>query len=140
MLSGNVYYHKINTATTNGDVNGVPSTRSVYQPSATRRAALTAAGYSGFPTSGASASNTPFPYWRCIANALLADEPNENYTGLINRTRTDQQENFGLSGPAQPFGHVRWPQNLSASPAPPTTATCASSRAASTATSTPTAA
>lgn len=111
MLSGNVYYRKINTATTNGDVNEGALDQSIYQPGAAERAALTAAGYSGFPTSGANASNTPFPMWRCIANALLADEPNEKCSGLINRTRTDQ-ENFGLSGQLSHSGMLDGRKNL----------------------------
>lgn len=93
-LSGNVYYRRINTHTYNGDVNDESFTESVYQPSAAERTALTDAGYSGFPTSGANAANTPFPKWRCIANVLLNDEPNEKCNGLINRTSTRQQ-NYG---------------------------------------------
>ena len=41
--------------------------------------------------------NTPFPYWRCIANVLLNDEPAEKCNGQINRTRT-LQDNAGGSG------------------------------------------
>ena len=37
--------------------------------------ALTAAGYTGFPASGANAANTPFPKWRCIAEALVSWRP-----------------------------------------------------------------
>lgn len=99
LLSGNVYYRKINTSTYNGDINEGALDQSVYQPSASERATLAAAGYSGVPVSGANASNTPFPSWRCIANALTNEEPNEKCTGLINRTRSDQ-ENLGLSGQA----------------------------------------
>ena len=72
-LSGNAYYRKIRTATLNGDINDDSLDQSVYQPGAAERAALAAAGYSGYPTSGASAANTPFPSWRCIANVLLDD-------------------------------------------------------------------
>ena len=32
-------------------------------------------------------ANTPFPFWRCIGNVLLNDEPAEKCNGLINRTR-----------------------------------------------------
>lgn len=95
-LSASAYYRRISTRTRNGDVNDASFEESVYQPSAGERAALAAAGYSGFPVSGATAANTPFPTWRCIANALLNDEPNETCTGLINRTETRQQ-NYGLA-------------------------------------------
>lgn len=96
-FSGNAYWRKIKTTTFNGDINEESLEENVYQPSAAERAALTAAGYTGFPTSGENASNTPFPFWRCIANALLNDEPNEKCNGLINRTATDQRD-AGLSG------------------------------------------
>jgi outer membrane receptor protein involved in Fe transport len=95
LLSGNAYYRKIQTRTENGDLNDDSIGESVYQPSAAERAALTAAGYSGFPTSGATAANTPFPKWRCIANALLNSEPNEKCDGIDTRTRT-AQENYGV--------------------------------------------
>ena len=35
--------------------------------------------------------------WRCIANVLLNDEPNEKCNGLLNRTNTSQR-NYGLAG------------------------------------------
>jgi len=97
LLSGNVYFRKIRTSTYNGDLNDDSLDQSVYQPSAAERAALTAAGYTGFPAAGANASNTPFPFWRCIANVLLNDEPAEKCNGLINRTKTEQ-ENYGFTG------------------------------------------
>ena len=81
----------------NGDINENSLDQSVYQPSAADQQALTAAGYTGFPTSGANASNTPFPYWRCIAQALQRDEPAEKCNGLINTADTDQH-NYGGAG------------------------------------------
>ena len=104
-LSGNVYYRRIATQTLNGDANDDSLGESVYQPNAAERAALAAAGYSGFPTSGASAVNTPFPKWRCIADALLDTEPNEKCDGLLNRSAT-QQHNFGLA--VQLAAETRW--------------------------------
>jgi outer membrane receptor protein involved in Fe transport len=96
-LSGNVYYRDIQTNTLNGDINEDSLDQAIYQPGAAEQAALAAAGYTGFPTSGASAANTPFPSWRCIGNVLLNDEPAEKCNGLINRTRTGQH-NAGGSG------------------------------------------
>jgi outer membrane receptor protein involved in Fe transport len=96
-LSGNIYYRDIRTRTYNGDVNDEALTESVYQPGAAERAALARAGYTGFPTAGATAANTPFPKWRCIANALLNAEPNEKCNGLINQTET-RQRNYGVTG------------------------------------------
>ncbi len=97
VFAGNVYYRYIRTRSLNGDLNDDSLNQSVYQPSAAERAALTAAGYSGFPTSGATAANTPFPKWRCIGQALLLDEPAEKCNGLITRS-TSLQHNFGVSG------------------------------------------
>src|SRR4029079_6447982 len=65
-VSGNVYYRDIRTNTLNGDINEESLDQSIYQPGAAERAALAAAGYTGFPVSGADSSNTPFPFWRCI--------------------------------------------------------------------------
>ena len=95
-LSGNAWYRNIQSATFNGDVNEGALGQNPYQPSAVERAALAAAGYSGFPASGETQANTPFPSWRCIANALLNDEPNEKCNGLINRTALSQH-NAGIA-------------------------------------------
>ena len=96
-LTGNAYYRHIRTSTFNGDINEDSLDQSVYQPSAAERAALAAAGYTGFPASGATAANTPFPSWRCIGNVLLNDEPAEKCNGLLNRSET-AQHNYGVSG------------------------------------------
>lgn len=89
-LSGNVYQRYIRTTTLNGDLNDDSLDQSLYQPNAAERAALAAAGYTGFPTSGESPANTPFPKWRCIAQVLLRDEPGEKCNGLVNRANTGQ--------------------------------------------------
>ena len=97
LFSGNVYYRRINSATLNGDINDAALNQALHQPSADDQDALAAAGYSSFPTSGANAANTPFPFWRCIAQGLQIDAPAEKCNGLINRTQTAQL-NYGLSG------------------------------------------
>ncbi|GFE81965.1 TonB-dependent receptor [Steroidobacter agaridevorans] len=91
-LSGNAHYRSIQTHTLNGDLNDDSLGESLYQPSADEREALEEAGYTGFPTSGETQANTPFPFWRCVANALTNEEPNEKCNGLINRTRTKQHD------------------------------------------------
>jgi outer membrane receptor protein involved in Fe transport len=96
-FSGNAYWRDLTTRTLNGDINEDSLGENVYQPNATEQAALLAAGYTGFPTSGENEANTPFPSWRCIANILLDTEPNEKCNGLDNRTRTQQSE-AGVSG------------------------------------------
>ena len=99
LLAGNAYYRTMRTSTLNGDVNEGSLDQSVYQLSAADRAALQTAGYTGYPTqaSGLNKTNTPFPMWRCIAQALQNDEPGEKCTGLLNRTSTTQS-NYGVSG------------------------------------------
>ena len=96
-FSANAYYRNIHTDTFNGDINEDSLDQSIYQPGAAEQAALAAAGYTGFPTSGANASNTPFPFWRCIGNVLLNDEPAEKCNGLLNRSETSQN-NGGAFG------------------------------------------
>ena len=103
--SGNAYYRYIRTETVNGDLNDDSLDQSVYQLSAADIRALTAAGYTGFPITGSNASNTPFPKWRCIAQALQRDEPGEECNGLLNGTSTEQQ-NYGLSGQVTWLGSI----------------------------------
>jgi outer membrane receptor protein involved in Fe transport len=95
-LSGNAWYRNVRTATNNGDVNEAALGGDPYQPTAAERAALAAAGYSGFPSSGEDQSNTPFPRWRCIATALLGSAPDETCDGLIGRTALSQH-NAGVA-------------------------------------------
>ncbi|PZU09767.1 TonB-dependent receptor [Sphingomonas sp.] len=96
-FNGNVFWRHIRTRSFNGDVNDDALGENVYQPSAAERTALTQAGYTGFPTSGETQANTPFPKWRCIANILLNSEPNEKCNGLANRAATTQRE-WGATG------------------------------------------
>jgi outer membrane receptor protein involved in Fe transport len=95
--SGNVYYRYVRADTFNTDFNSDSLDESVYQPNAVEQAALTAAGYTGFPVSGANASNTPFPKWRCIAQVLLRDQPAEKCNGFLTRSWT-RQHSFGTAG------------------------------------------
>jgi outer membrane receptor protein involved in Fe transport len=96
-ISLNAYFRNIRTDTLNGDINERSLDQAVYQPSAADIRALTAGGYTGFPTSGATAATMLFPFWRCLAQALQRDEPGEKCDGLLNRTNTTQ-DNYGLSG------------------------------------------
>lgn len=96
-FQGNAYYRDIRTRTLNGDINEESLEQSLYQPGADERAALAAAGYGTIPASGLDATNTPFPFLRCVGNVLLNDEPAETCNGLLNRSRTSQH-NGGVSG------------------------------------------
>lgn len=91
-LSANAFYRDIRTRTVNGDINEASLGENPYQPNTAERAALAAAGYTGVPVSGETQANTAFPRWRCIANVLLNDEPNEKCNGLLNRTANRQRE------------------------------------------------
>jgi outer membrane receptor protein involved in Fe transport len=110
LLTSNMYYRHIHTETVSGDVNEGSLDQSVYQPTAAEQIALSNAGYSGFPTTGENSSNTPFPFWRCIANVLLQDEPGEKCNGLTNRSNS-LQENVGLSGQLTAFGAIHSNKN-----------------------------
>lgn len=91
-FSGNAFWRRIRTATYNGDINDEALGQSLYQPDDAEIAALTAAGYNNLPLAGENQDNTPLPQWRCIANVLLNEEPNEKCNGLVNRSATDQDE------------------------------------------------
>jgi len=95
-FSGNAYFRYIRADTTNGDINDDSFDQSLYNLSAGDIAALNAAGYKGFPTTGNSTTE-PYPFWRCIAQGLEKDEPAEKCTGLITNT-FNRQNNYGLSG------------------------------------------
>jgi outer membrane receptor protein involved in Fe transport len=95
--TGVAYWRRVKTKTFNGDINEESLGEAVYQPSVAERAALAAAGYTGFPSVGETAANTPFPSWRCVANILLNSEPGEKCNGLMNRTAL-RQTSRGLSG------------------------------------------
>ena len=96
-FSGNAYFRYIRADTVNPNLNTNSLDESVYQPTASEQEALAAAGYSGFLSSGASAANTPFPSWRCIAEALQRTEPIEKCNGFIVSSSV-KQHNYGISG------------------------------------------
>ena len=97
-FSGNAYFRYIRADTTNGDINSQSFDESLYDLSAVDIQALTAAGYTGFPTTG-NAATEPFPYWLCIAQGLEKGAPVEACTGIVTATFI-KQHNYGLSGQA----------------------------------------
>jgi outer membrane receptor protein involved in Fe transport len=97
-LSGAAYFRYVRADTTNGDLNDDSFTESLYNLSAADIAALTKAGYTGFPLTGNSTTE-PFPFWRCIAQALEFSEPSEKCTGVFTRT-FDKQHSWGTSAQA----------------------------------------
>jgi outer membrane receptor protein involved in Fe transport len=96
-LTGNAYFRYIRADTVNGNLNTGSLDQQIYQPNAADQAALKAAGYTGYPVGGATSANTPYPKWRCIAQALLRDEPAEKCNGLTNHS-LEAQNNYGFAG------------------------------------------
>lgn len=96
-LSGNAYYRYIRANTFNGDLNDDSFDQSLYNLNAAERNILAANGYTGYPTGSSNATQQPFPYWRCIAQGLLKDEPSEKCTGIDTYTQNKQRA-YGLSG------------------------------------------
>ncbi|HEX3744227.1 MAG TPA: TonB-dependent receptor [Bryobacteraceae bacterium] len=96
-FSGNGWYRHIRSNGINANLNTDSFDESVYQPNAREQSTLTAAGYSGFPTSGATAANTPFPKWRCLAEALIDGDADERCNGLVVYS-TEIQNDYGFSG------------------------------------------
>lgn len=96
-FSGNAWFRNIRTEGVNPNFNTDALGNQILQPNAAEQSALSAAGYTGFPTSGANASNTPFPKWRCIANALDQNDPDERCDGIIIYSK-EVQNDYGASG------------------------------------------
>jgi outer membrane receptor protein involved in Fe transport len=98
-FSGNAWFRNIRTeaidANYNTDVIG--SGADIYQPTPQEQAVLSAAGYTGFPTSGANITNTPFPMWPCIAEALQLGNPDGTCDG-VNIYSKEVQNEHGFSG------------------------------------------
>lgn len=96
-FAGNVWFRNIRTEEINPNFNTDVLGNNIYQPNAAEQAVLTAAGYSGFPTSGATAANTPFPKWRCIANALEQNDPDERCDAVTIYSK-EVENDYGFSG------------------------------------------
>ncbi len=96
-FSGNAWFRNIRTEGINPNFNTDSLGNSIYQPNSSEQAALTAAGYSGFPTSGATAANTPFPKWRCIGTTLLKNDPDERCDAVTIYSK-EVENDYGFSG------------------------------------------
>jgi outer membrane receptor protein involved in Fe transport len=96
-FSGNAWFRNIRTETINPNYNGDAQGNSIYQPTPEEQAVLGAAGYTGFPTSGANIANTPFPKWPCIAEALQLGDPDQTCDG-VNIYSKEVQNEYGFSG------------------------------------------
>jgi outer membrane receptor protein involved in Fe transport len=96
-ITGNAWYRNIRTYAIDANFNGDAQGLLIYQPNQQEQATLTAAGYTGFPTSGANIVNTPFPKWPCLAEALVLGDPDQTCDG-VNIYSNEIQNEYGLSG------------------------------------------
>ncbi|MGA2212254.1 MAG: TonB-dependent receptor [Bryobacteraceae bacterium] len=97
-FTGNVWYRNIRTETINPNFNGDVVGNDIYQPTPDEQAVLAAAGYTGFPTSGAGVGNTPFPKWACIAEALTPGGSPDSACDGVNVYSKEVQNEYGVSG------------------------------------------
>ncbi len=96
-FTGNAWYRNIRTEEIDANFNTDEVGNLIYQPTPEEQAVLSAAGYTGFPTSGADISNTPFPKWPCIAEALQLGDPDGACDG-VNIYSKEVQNDYGFSG------------------------------------------
>jgi outer membrane receptor protein involved in Fe transport len=96
-FAGNAWYRNIRTEAIDANFNDDAQGQLIYQPTPEEQAVLGAAGYAGFPASGANIANTPFPKWPCLAEALVLGDPDETCDG-VNIYSKELQREYGLSG------------------------------------------
>jgi len=97
-FTGNAWYRNIRTETINPNFNGDVVGNDIYQPTPDEQAVLAAAGYTGFPASGAGITNTPFPKWACIAGALTPGGSPDSTCDGVNVYSKEVQNQYGFSG------------------------------------------
>ena len=97
-FTGNAWYRNIRTETINPNFNGDVVGNDIYQPTPDEQAVLAAAGYTGFPTSGADIANTPFPKWACLAEALTPGGSPDSTCDGVNVYSKEVLNEYGLSG------------------------------------------
>jgi outer membrane receptor protein involved in Fe transport len=100
-VNANTYVRYTRADSANGDANDDAFTESLYTLSTNDKNSLTKAGIP-YPTTPINASNTPFPYLRCIAaslelNAGGSGEPAEKCDG-VDTNGTTRQHAYGVSG------------------------------------------
>ena len=93
-VSGQAYLRRIDTRTVNGDLNDDALDQPLYALSAADRAALADAGIAAPPV--VDATTTPFPYLRCVAQALQGGDTDLACSGVL-RSSQSRQSQGGLS-------------------------------------------
>src|SRR6202167_3454511 len=94
----NPWYRNIRTEGIDANYNDDAQGGLIYQPTPDEQATLSAAGYTGFPTSGADITNTPFPKWPCIAEALTPGGSPDSTCDGVNIYSKEVQNEYGFSG------------------------------------------
>src|SRR3984885_1697138 len=97
-ITGNAFYRNIRTESINPNFNDDVTGNDIYQPTPDEQAVLAAAGYTGFPASGANITNTPFPKWACIAEALTPGGSPDSTCDGVNIYSKQVQNEYGFSG------------------------------------------
>jgi outer membrane receptor protein involved in Fe transport len=110
-FTGNAWFRNIRTEGINANFNDHAQGQSIYQPTAEEQAVLSAAGYTSFPASGANITNTPFPKWPCLAEALQFGDPDQTCDGIIIYSKEVQNE-FGFSGQLTWIASAKLGRNL----------------------------
>jgi len=98
IFTGNAWFRNIRTESINPNFNDDVDGNNIYQPTPAEQAVLAAAGYTGFPASGANISNTPFPKWACIAEALAPGGSPDSTCDGVNIYSKEVQTEYGFSG------------------------------------------
>lgn len=111
-FTGNAWYRNIRTETINPNFNSDVAGNDIYQPTDDEQAALSAAGYTGFPTSGADITNTPFPKWACLAEAITPGGNPDGTCDGVNVYSKEVQNEFGFSGQLSFNSDTRLGHNL----------------------------
>jgi outer membrane receptor protein involved in Fe transport len=96
-LTGNAWYRNIRSEAINPNFNDDVTGNDIYQPTPDEQAVLAAAGYKGIPTSGADITNTPFPKWPCIAEALTPGGSPDSTCDGVNVYSKQVQNEYGFS-------------------------------------------
>jgi len=107
-FSGNAWYRNIRTEGINPNMNTDAFNQPVYHLDPADIAALSAAGYTGFPPAGDTYS--AFPKWPCIAQALEMANPDAFCNGVL-ITSKDVQNEYGISGQVTWLANTRAGRN-----------------------------
>src|ERR1700722_4558257 len=97
-FTGNAWFRNIRTEAIDANYNDDAQGGLIYQPTPDEQATLSAAGYTGFPTSGADITNTPFPKWPCLAEALTPGGSPDSTCDGVNIYSKEVQTEYGFSG------------------------------------------